>query len=103
MSRHMYDIGQILKTPIAEKAIHNEQLYHQVVEHRRKFIGLRGFEYDTLYPATLNIIPSADVAEQWSKDYKNMRLYMIYGESVSFDTLIEQLAELQNRIRSIKS
>jgi hypothetical protein len=31
-----------------------------------------------------------------------MRLYMIYGESVSFDTLIEQLAELQNRIRSIK-
>ena len=39
MSRHMYDIGQILKTPIAE-AIHNEQLYHQVVEHRRKFIGL---------------------------------------------------------------
>jgi predicted nucleotidyltransferase component of viral defense system len=40
MSRHMYDIGQILKTPIAEKAIHNEQLYHQVVEHRRKFMVL---------------------------------------------------------------
>jgi hypothetical protein len=101
MSRHMYDIGQILKTPIAEKAIHNEQLYHQVVEHRRKFIGLRGFDYDTLYPATLNIIPPTEVAEQWRIDYENMRLYMIYGESVPFDTLIEQLAELQTRIRSI--
>jgi hypothetical protein len=102
MSRHMYDIGQILKTPIAEKAIKNEQLYHQVVEHRRKFIGMRGFDYDMLYPATLSIIPPTEVAEQWRKDYENMRLYMIYGESVSFDTLIEQLAELQNRIRSIK-
>jgi hypothetical protein len=102
MSRHMYDIGQILKTPIAEKAIQNEQLYHQVVEHRRKFIGMRGFDYDMLYPATLSIIPPTEVAEQWRKDYENMRLYMIYGESVSFDTLIEQLAELQNRIRSIK-
>jgi hypothetical protein len=102
MSRHMYDIGQILKTPIAEKAIQNEQLYHQVVEHRRKFIGIRGFDYDMLYPATLSIIPPTEVAEQWRKDYENMRLYMIYGESVSFDTLIEQLAELQNRIRSIK-
>jgi hypothetical protein len=99
----MYDIGQILKTPIAEKAIHNEQLYHQVVEHRRKFIGLRGFDYDTLYPATLNIIPPTKVAEQWRKDYENMRLYMIYGESVPFDTLIEQFAELQNRIRGVNS
>ena len=50
MSRHMYDIGQMLN--------------RQVVEHRRTFIGLRGFDYDTLYPATLNIIPPASVIEQ---------------------------------------
>jgi hypothetical protein len=55
---------------------------------------LRSFDYDTLYPATLNIIPRAEVAEQGRKDYENMRLFMIYGESVSFDALIEQLAEL---------
>ena len=59
MSRHMYDIGQMLKTPIAESAINNADLYRQVVEHRRTFIGLRGFDYDTLYPATLNIVPPA--------------------------------------------
>ena len=39
MSRHIYDIGQILKTPIAERSIRNERLYRQVVEHRRTFIG----------------------------------------------------------------
>ena len=64
MSRHMYDIGQMLKTSIAGRAINDAELYRQVVEHRRTFIGLRGFDYDTLYPATLNIIPPASVIEQ---------------------------------------
>ena len=98
MSRHMYDIGQMLKTPIAERAINDVDLYRQVVEHRRTFIGLRGFDYDTLYPATLNIIPPASVIEQWKADYENMRLHMIYGESVSFEELINSLKDLNSKI-----
>lgn len=100
MSRHMYDIGQMLKTPIAERAINDADLYHQVVEHRRAFVGLRGFDYDTLYPATLNIIPPDSVIEQWKSDYENMQLHMIYGESISFDELVNNLRELNENIRS---
>lgn len=98
MSRHMYDIGQMLKTPIAEHAINDANLYRQVVEHRRTFIGLRGFDYDTLYPTTLNIIPPTSVIEQWKADYENMRLHMIYGESVSFEELINSLKDLNSKI-----
>lgn len=101
MSRHMYDIGQILKTPIAEKAIHDEQLYHQVVEHRRTFIGLRGFDYDTLYPVTLNIIPPDSIIDQWKVDYESMRLHMIYGESISFEELVNNLKDLNDRIKEL--
>lgn len=100
MSRHMYDIGQMLKTQIAERAINDVELYHQVIEHRRTFIGLRGFDYDTLYPATLNIVPPASVIEQWKADYENMRIHMIYGESVPFDELINNLEELNENIRN---
>ncbi len=99
MSRHMYDIGQILKTPIAERAISNKELYRQVVEHRRKFIGLRGFDYDTLYPNTLNIVPPTSVIEEWKTDYENMRMYMIYGESVSFEELVNRLKDLNETIK----
>ena len=102
MSRHMYDIGQMLKTPIAERAINDTVLYRQVVEHRRTFIGLRGFDYDTLYPATLNIVPPASVVEQWKADYENMRLHMIYGESVPFDELVKELEKLNSVINRIK-
>lgn len=101
MSRHIYDIGQMLKTPIAEKAIHDAQLYHQVVEHRRTFIGLRGFDYNSLHPETLNIIPPNNIIEQWRADYENMRLYMIYGNSVGFDDLIDEL-KMFNRKVNIK-
>ena len=101
MSRHMYDIGQILKTPIAERAINDKDLYRQVVEHRRIFIGLRGFDYDTLYPATLNIVTSYSIIEQWKTDYDNMRLYMIYGESMSFEELINNLKDLNDRVKKL--
>ena len=101
MSRHMYDIGQMLKTPIAERAINNADLYRQVVEHRRTFVGLRGFDYDTLYPATLSIVPPASIAEQWRTDYENMRMHMIYGESVSFDELTSNLKELNDKVKEL--
>ncbi len=100
MSRHIYDIGQMLKTPIADRAINDTELYHQIVEHRRTFIGLRGFDYDTLYPATLNIIPPPSVIEQWKEDYENMQLHMIYGESVSFEDLVKNLKKLNDKIRN---
>lgn len=103
MSRHMYDIGQMLKTPIAEKAIHDEQLYRQVVEHRRTFISLRGFDYDTLYPNALNIVPPVSIIDQWKADYENMRLHMIYGESVSFEELVNNIKDLNDRIKGIQT
>ena len=102
MSRHLYDIGQMLKTPIAERAINDADLYRQVVEHRRTFIGLRGFDYDTLCPEALNIVPPASVIEQWKLDYENMRLHMIYGESEPFDMLVGNLTKLNTKINQTK-
>ena len=71
-----------------------------MVEHRRTFIGLRGFDYDTLYPPTLNIIPPAEVIEQWRADYENMRMHMIYGESVPFDELVKDLTALMKLLNN---
>lgn len=101
MYRHMYDIGQMLKTPIAERAISDVNLYRQVVEHRRTFIGLRGFNYDTLYPQTLHIIPPASIIEQWKDDYEKMRVMMIFGDSVPFDELVTDLHQLNDKIGTL--
>ena len=102
MSRHLYDICQIMDTPIAEEAMNDKDLYLSVMEHRRIFIGLRGFDYSTLLPQTLSIVPPADIQELWRQDYRDMQESMIYGESPSFDQLIEKLKVLNARINSIK-
>jgi len=92
MSRHLYDIGQIMDTPIAEEALRDKELYQSVIEHRRIFIGLRGFDYTTLQPGTLHIVPPEDVYESWKQDYEIMQETMIYGDSLPFDKLVKKFS-----------
>lgn len=101
MSRHMYDICQILETPVAEQALAEKELYLSVVEHRRTFIGLRGFDYSTLLPRTLDIIPPDSIIDSWRQDYKRMQETMIYGDSPSFDKMIETMKGLNQRIHTL--
>ncbi len=101
MSRHLYDICQIADTPLAEQALTDRNLYLSVIKHRRTFIGLRGFNYDTLLPQTLNIIPPKEVRESWKQDYRAMQEAMIYETSPSFEQLIEKLSVLNRRINSL--
>lgn len=102
MSRHIYDISRIMDTPIAERALKDKALYDSVVEHRRTFIGLKGFDYETLSPRTLRIVPPADVIDLWRKDYEAMQATMIYGDSLLFDKLIEKLQLLNDNINSME-
>jgi len=81
--------------------LNDEKLYRAVVEHRRKFVNLKGFDYDTLYPQSLSLEIPADVLPLWRKDYENMRGSMIYGKSVSFDELLTEIRQLNERIRQL--
>ena len=103
MSRHIYDLAMMMnsKEQIADRAIHNEALYRAVLEHRRKFIGLKGFNYDELYSDTLCIVPNEDIARQWQDDYKFMCEHMIYGLAPSFEELIDKLRTLNEQIKQL--
>lgn len=102
MSRHIYDICKMADTTIADQALANKDLYLSVMDHRRTFIGLRGFDYQTLLPQTLSILPPAEVRDAWKKDYQAMQESMIYEDSPSFDMLIEKLTALNQHINAIR-
>ena len=101
MSRHLYDLERMLHTDIAERALKDEALYRAILEHRRKFIGLKGFDYNSLYPQNLSLSIPADVLPLWRKDYENMRRSMIYGDSVPFDELMAEIRQLNERIHAL--
>ena len=101
MSRHLYDLQRMLHTDIAQRALSDEALYRAVVEHRRKFINLRDFDYDMLYPKHLSLEIPANVVELWRKDYETMQRTMIYGQSVTFDELLAEIRQLNQCIREL--
>ena len=101
MSRHLYDLVQIMDTLVAEKALANKDLYNSVVEHRRIFVGLKGFDYSTLAPKTINIVPPESIIDFWKIDYETMQNTMIYGESLPFNKLIDKIKQLNERINNI--
>lgn len=103
MSRHIYDLAMMIDSErqIADRAIHDEELYRAVLEHRRKFIGLKGFNYDELYTDTLCIVPNENIAKLWKEDYKFMCEHMIYGPTPSFEELVEKLSILNDQIKQL--
>ena len=103
MSRHVYDLAMMMDSErkIADRAVNNEELYRTVLEHRRKFIGLKGFNYDELYTDTLCIVPGNEIAERWQEDYKFMGEHMIYGPVPSFEELVEKMTLLNDKIRQL--
>jgi hypothetical protein len=98
MSRHLYDLSKLDDAGISENALNDKDLYHSVVEHRRIFVGLKDFDYDTLAPKTIKIVPPDNIISEWKEDYETMRETMIYGESLPFNKLIDKIKQLNERI-----
>ncbi|MDH8701419.1 putative nucleotidyltransferase component of viral defense system [Dysgonomonadaceae bacterium PH5-43] len=101
MSRHIYDLEKLMDKSIAKEALLDIELYKATVEHRRKFIGIKGFDYDTLLPRAISFVPPKGVMQYWKDDYSKMQSSMIYGESLTFDKLIARIAELNEQFRKI--
>ena len=102
MSRHLYDLEKMMDTPIAENALKDNELYNSIVEHRRIFIGLKGFDYSTLATKTINIVPSENIIDLWKIDYETMQRTMIYGSSLPFDKLIEKIKQMNRKINEVE-
>lgn len=91
-----------MDSPYAEHAIADKNLYLSVIEHRHTFIGLKGFDYNTLRPQTISIDPPDDIIDSWRDDYEAMCETMIYGESISFDRIVEKITELNAKLNNLK-
>lgn len=100
MSRHLYDIERMMDTPIGQ-AVNDENLYLSIIEHRRNFIGLKGFDYNTLMPKAIDIVPPEEVRNEWARDYRAMQESMIFGDSLSFNELLSRISELNGRLHGL--
>jgi len=100
MSRHLYDLSSMMDTDAETQALEDQDLYNDLIAHRESYQRLSWIKYETLRRPTMSFLPPTDVMALYEKDYQTMQEQMIYGESMSFDKLIERLTELQEKFRT---
>lgn len=91
MSRHFYDIGQILNSEYGQAALKNTALFESIIAHRRILTPMKTTNYEALTLKSLTVIPPDESLESYKSDYKEMQSSMIHGESLDFDVLLEKI------------
>ncbi len=91
ISRHFYDIGQILNSEFGQKALKNKALFESIVAHRKVLTPMKTTNYETLTLQSLRVLPPLEHLANYKSDYKEMQSSMIHGESLDFDELLEKI------------
>jgi hypothetical protein len=100
-SRHYYDTYMMTQlSKDCRDALQSSDLLHRVVEHKKRFYPRRWARYDLAVPATLQLMPSEDWVDYLRHDYETMQV-MMFGESPTFDEIINGLRELEEAIHKM--
>jgi len=97
LSRHLYDIVMLKRSPIGIEAINDIALLNTVAKHKSFYYRSNAAKYDEAKVGTLKIVPKGELLEAFRIDYKKMRS-MFAGEVIAFDMIINELKILENEI-----
>ena len=100
-SRHLYDLERMMDKPFAKKAVHDDDLWEHIRQHRMAFTAMAGVDYSEDMREHLCLIPPEKWLRDWQDDYNRMCATMIYGDKLPFDELLKRIEELQRRFREI--
>lgn len=102
LSRHLYDVYQLLKAGIGIRVLADEHLYETIVNHRYAFSKIQGVDYNLHHPEFLNPIPPVAFEVAWKKDYATMQEQMIYGIAPSYEDIINNINTFLTELKALK-
>lgn len=98
MSRHLYDVTELLGAGFGHDLTADAALLHEVIRHRRWAFARKGVDYDAMERGEFTIAPAEPHAEEWRRDYATMAV-MIAGEPPGFEHLAAELRKLESQLR----
>lgn len=102
MTRHLYDLGKIIDTDHADKALADKELYRTIVNHREMLTKVSWVDYSLHNPKTVNFIPPERATKEWESDYKAMSESMFQGEVMPYSDLINKLKSFNDKVNSLE-
>ncbi len=99
ISRHYYDVFQLLASDSGQKALKDHELGADCVAHARMFFNRPDFDLATATPPTFSIRPEGKMLDDLRRDYRAMS-GMIFGEAPAFEVIIKDIAELETALNA---
>jgi len=100
MARHYYDLYRLIQEGVAEEAAADLELFHRITAHREVFFRYSWFDYSTLAPGRLRLLPTEAQLGDWQSDYRNMQQEMFFGDVPGFEQVLAVVGEFQDRFNN---
>ena len=99
-ARHLYDVYCMTNSPVKEQAFARKELLEKDVTFKQKFYYAKSAHYETATLKEISLIPADHIMDAVKQDYAAMKI-MIYGDYPGFETIIEQLKELEMEVHNL--
>lgn len=99
LSRHYYDIYQMIHAGIHRQALRDINVLHEVITNKKRYFRSSWAKYDEAVPGTLRIYPNDHLLEYLKNDYKKMEV-MIFSEISAFDRIMETIKDFETEINT---
>jgi hypothetical protein len=100
MSRHYYDVHQLMGAPVGEKACNDTALIEDCVRHARMFFYRGNTGLDVARRGSFRLRPTEAMLDPLRKDYEAMAT-MIFGEVPSFEAVLESVARAEEQLNAL--
>ncbi len=97
MSRHYYDMAQLIEHEAKARALARLDLLEQVAHHKSVFFKAAWANYGDAKPGSLRLTPNADLTAALRRDYAGMQ-EMIFGDAPGFDDLLKIIEAFEAEI-----
>ncbi|QDX26985.1 nucleotidyl transferase AbiEii/AbiGii toxin family protein [Sphingomonas suaedae] len=101
ISRHYYDLHELMQAPLGAQAIADPALGAACVAHARMFFNRPAFDLASAVPPTFTLMPEGEMYDALRQDYGAMS-GMIFGAAPSFEAVTESIADLEQRVNEGK-
>jgi len=100
MSRHFYDVFEMVDSPFYKKAVENIDLLTKVAGHNALFFRDAKARYDLAKPDSLRLMPQEEHIAPLKADYQQMQ-EMFFEDPPSFDEILSRLETIEREINAI--
>jgi hypothetical protein len=97
VSRHYYDLHQLLNSTVADDALNDQALGRDCVGHARMFFNRAAYDLNSAKSGSFALLPHDRMINALRGDYERMS-GMIFGEVPDFDQVMESISALEKRV-----